>query len=118
MTGTSGLARKQAKSCCRRGGGEVQFGGGGANRPSFAGSGPTKDWMIRSGLQTGSVKIQDQGGLTEIGGDMSVAQDLKLGGHLYLTSGSTTQTLESRLEDMESKLLEMQRMYEELGASL
>jgi len=49
---------------------------------------------------------------------MSVAQDLKLGGHLYLTSGSTTQTLESRLEDMESKLLEMQRMYEELRASL
>merc|ERR1712072_1537772 len=97
------------------GGGEVQFLGGGAIKPSFAGYGPTKDWIIRAGETAGSVQIQDQGGLTKVGGDMEVKKDLKLGGHLFLTSaGGSSQTLESRLEEMETRMQELTQMLQNM----
>merc|ERR1711865_812213 len=102
----------------QEGGGEIQFLGGGAIRPSFAGKGKTQDWSIQSGAATGSVKIQEQGGETEIGGSAKVAGDLTLAGHLYLSSGGgTMETLESRLETMETQMRELSSMYEELRSS-
>merc|ERR1712070_338371 len=99
------------KVMLQNGGGEIQFLGGGAVLPSYAGYGTTQDWIIRSGKPAGSVQIQDKGGITKVGGTMEVAKDLKLGGHLYLTTtGGTSQTLESRLEEMETRMQELTEM--------
>merc|ERR1711865_238724 len=100
------------------GGGSIELLGGGHGQTSIIGKGAMQDWIIRSGNTAGSVSIQDHGGSTSIGGELTVTKNLKISGHIYMSSGASsgaaggagggaTVTLESRLMEMESKMSEL-----------
>jgi len=78
----------------------------GAAQSSLIGDGKMQDWRIRSGNNAGTVYIQDKGGATTVGGKLTVMKDIKIGGHLYLSSAKSQEeyTLESKLMSMESKM--------------
>merc|ERR1711967_184 len=93
------------------GGGSIELLGGGNSQTSIIGDGTMQDWIIRSGNTAGSVKIQDHGGSTSVGGELLVAKDLKITGHIFMAGssagGTSEMSLESRLMDMESKMEEL-----------
>merc|ERR1711988_77481 len=89
----------------QNGGGTIELLGGGASQPSLIGDGKMQDWRIRSGNNAGTVHIQDKGGETTIGGKLNVLKDIKIGGHLFLSSAKGEEyTMESKLMAMEAKM--------------
>merc|ERR1711918_111962 len=94
------------------GGGSIELLGGGNSQPSVIGKGEMQDWFIRSGNTAGVVNIQDHGGSTTVGGELVVAKDMKIAGHIYMSAsggggGGGTTTLEERLMSMESRMSEL-----------
>merc|ERR1712072_757730 len=100
--------KKTGKVFIQDGGGTIELLGGGSSQSSLIGVGKTQDWYIRSGNADGTVFVQDKGGPTSFGGAVVVKKDIKIGGHLYLTSNKKAMLMETNAR-LEAMMAEMKR---------